>query len=334
MVALGTSACSGEGAVGKAPAATVGSTTISRADLDAQLKIDREIAEAQAKNQGTSTEAAGADFVGAGTSTVPATKTSSSLTILVQFAVLRESLDAADVSVTADDRTQARTTVTNNLQSQGIDAAKLPKAALDQRVEFQALQDALQRSIKVSDAQLQAAYVAAGDTFDSQCISVVYVADEAAARAALARIQAGEDIGAVSAEVSIDDSLKQAKGAIGCAPPSQVASNLSPEVAAADVNQPVGPIQDSGQSGWLVAEVTSLTRSTLDQVRDQLTQQIQQQSVPRLITSALKDIHIDPRYGTWDDSALAVRPPVAPTVPGASTTTSSTIPATASATGS
>lgn len=335
-MAIGTSACSGQGPVGQAPAATVGGTTISRADLDAQLLLDQKLAKAQATQQGGSASSVSAEFLGAGASTVPATKSSAALTTLVQIAILRESLDAAGGTVTDADRTKARQTVTSNLQSQGADVAKVPKDVLDQRVEFQALQDALVAKVEVTDAQLQAAYQAAGDTLTNECISVIYVSDEAAAQAALARVQAGEDFGAVSAEVSIDDTLKQAKGAIGCASPSQVAQNLSPVVAAAEVNDPVGPIQDANQSGWLVAQVTKRTRSTLAEVKDQLTQQIQQQAFPKLIAGALGGVHVDPRYGTWDETSVSVQPPTAPTVPttagasSSSTSTTTAVPATGS----
>lgn len=324
-VSLVAAGCgSSPGAKRAAPAATVGAIDISRAQVQEQLEIDLAVEKFVSKLQGgTAADIAKItrSYQGQGTSTIPTDKAAASLTKLMRIAALESALEARGAKVSAKDRKEARSGVESDLTSQGVDLKKLPKAFLDQQVEGGALQVALARTVKVSTAQLKAAYKKQAASFEQICVSLIFVKDEAAANAALARVKAGEDFGKVSQEVTVDPTTAEAKGVIPCGDPATLAGQIDSGLSTALVGDLLGPTELLSAGGWVVSTITKREATPLAQVKTQLEQQIQAAKLPDLYEAQLKHVTVDPRYGTWDEKKAAVVPPGTKTTSKKKTTT-------------
>ena len=134
----------------------------------------------------------------------------------------------------------------------------------------------------------------------------VFVKDEAAANAALARVKAGEDYGKVSQEVTVDPTTAEAKGVIPCGDPATLAGQIDSGLSTALVGDLLGPTELLSAGGWVVSTITKREATPLAQVKTQLEQQIQAAKLPDLYEAQLKHVTVDPRYGTWDKAKVAV----------------------------
>jgi peptidyl-prolyl cis-trans isomerase C len=138
--------------------------------------------------------------------------------------------------------------------------------------------DVVTGDVKVSDADVEAAFAERRDRLaiaERRRLRHLVVADEAAARSALGRIQGGAAFATVAMEVSLDAATKAAGGEIG----SLAAADLDPafgEAAfAAAPGVPFGPVRT--QLGWhvgVVEEITPGRAVSLDEVREPLRQQL------------------------------------------------------------
>ncbi|HRW38353.1 MAG TPA: peptidylprolyl isomerase [Aquihabitans sp.] len=308
VVAGGASACdSGPLA---SPAAEVGDRTVERRDLLDQIALQEDVLRKQAKAQDATDEQLDSvlgQFTGAGADTIPTTTTSQALTTLVQLEILREAVAQGGGEVTDEMRATARDSVTQSLQQQGVDTDSVPKAYLDQQAELSATQTALRDVIDVSDEEVQAAYDAQVDDYAQICVSVIVTADEAAAAAARDRILGGEAFADVAQEVSTDQATAAAGGAAGCAATADVVPSFGDAVRDAEVDVPLEPYESTG--GWLVTAVTSRTVPTLDELRAELTPDLQSQKVGEVVQPIVEATTIDPRYGTWDATTASVVAP-------------------------
>jgi hypothetical protein len=186
-----------------------------------------------------------------------------------------------------------------------------------------------------TDEEVEAALAAATE---QTCASIILVATQADADAALARVEAGEDFATVAGEVSLDQSSTTG-GDIGCFGEGELGvPDLETAFAAAAEGDVVGPVslQVAGADGvtpvdqFVVAQVTSKGLPTEEQIREDLAaaaaqEAAQEDPLTPVIEEAFADadIRVASRYGTWDAELRSVVPPEGP----AQATTSTTVPA-------
>jgi peptidyl-prolyl cis-trans isomerase C len=130
----------------------------------------------------------------------------------------------------------------------------------------------------VSDAEVDSAYAERQDRLaiaERRRLRHLVVADEAAARAALTRIQQGATFAAVATEVSLDAATKAAGGELGSLSAAELAPAFAQAAFAAAPGVPFGPVRtDLGWHVGLVEEITPGRAVTLDEVRKPLREQL------------------------------------------------------------
>jgi peptidyl-prolyl cis-trans isomerase C len=130
----------------------------------------------------------------------------------------------------------------------------------------------------VTDADVNAAYEQRKAQFvvpEKRHLRNIVIPDQATAQQVMAQLQAGADFAAVATASSADKSTSQAGGDLGALAKDQ----MEPAIANAAFGTPAGalygPVQ--GQHGWnlgQVLEVAPAQQLTLDQVRDQVRGQL------------------------------------------------------------
>ena len=309
MIASGVSACS-SGPLATSPAARIGDRSVSRQAVVDQVELAKKLTDVRAKAQGLGEDdyqSLLSPFLGEGADTMPTSAASSALTTLVQIEILREAVERQGGEITDAMRAQAKTSVEQTLSGQGLTSDDVPKAWLDQQIEFTAVQAALRASIEVSEEDLQAAYDAQVDSYTQICVSVIVTTDEAGANAAFARLGAGEAFGDVAKDVSIDEVTATQGGEAGCAAVADVAASLGPAIGTVDVNTPMDPTEVQG--GWLIAMVTSRDVPSLEDIAEQLKPELQSPKVGEVVQPIVESVEVDPRYGNWNVAAATVLPP-------------------------
>ncbi|MEO7555615.1 MAG: peptidyl-prolyl cis-trans isomerase [Acidimicrobiales bacterium] len=195
------------------------------------------------------------------------------------------------------------------------------------------LQAHLANQACVADDAAKAYYDAHTTEFEQVCGSVIIVADQAAATAATARLDAGEAFAAVATAVSGDKSAAQG-GDIGC----KTKGELSAEAIPPFFDTPIGRVSapTALTSGVVIVKVDSHKQASLDDVRQQASELAAteassafQSFIQQAVTAA--NITVDTRYGTWDaQTGDIVRPPLAgdtsTSVPGTSVPGTSVAP--------
>ena len=158
--------------------------------------------------------------------------------------------------------------------------------------------------------ELQRRYEEEPETLGVVCVRHVVVGTEAAAEDVLARLDAGESIADVAADVSVDTSTASNGGAVegtdgsACVPAAALRANaadLADVALASRPGAPAGPAQS--QLGWHVVEARPY-----DEVADSLATLFDASAGDLLFDSALGDIDVDvdPRYGRWDARTRSV----------------------------
>jgi hypothetical protein len=343
VAALGLGSCSG-GLVGPAPAATVGGTDITRAELDDRIAQYQELVEAlgaAAEEQRQAGAASGQESVTAeqleaqiaerlapfqvDDYTVGSEGVASQLTQMIGEQILIEALDDAGIEITDEQRDEARASLASSIEADGASIDDLPEGTIDAFVEFDAGQAALEAA---APQELRDAVVEAGETYEAQlrqayddnpaafervCGFILATDDEAAAQAAVERIEGGEAFAEVAAEVSTLEA--EAASTVQCYDRATIEQIFSAEgVAAGDL---LGPVEDTER--WVVIEVDSLETAPFEEVRESLAQQVPDtltqaaeaaiaEHVAEQLRQAAEDVTVDPRYGTWDADALQVVP--------------------------
>jgi peptidyl-prolyl cis-trans isomerase C len=164
-----------------------------------------------------------------------------------------------------------------SLGNQGVSEAEV-LAEFRRLIETNRLFQAVTEKVTVSDDELPRAFEERKDRLavpERRRIRHLVVADEAQARAALARLQGGEAFAAVAKEVSLDAATREGGGDLGVLSAAELAGPFAEAAFAAVVGQPFGPVKtDLGWHLGVVEEVTPGRPVTLDEVRDQLRQQL------------------------------------------------------------
>lgn len=135
----------------------------------------------------------------------------------------------------------------------------------------------------VTDEAVQAAYDATYAAAEPQTewrAAHILVATEEEATAVTARLDAGEDFAALAAELSTDTGSGAMGGDLGFFGPGMMVPEFEQAVGGLEIGQVSDPVQS--QFGWHVAELEETRPQavpTLDEVREELSGQVQQQTV-------------------------------------------------------
>ena len=126
------------------------------------------------------------------------------------------------------------------------------------------------------------------------CVRHILVETEAEADAALERLDAGEDFGAVAIELSTGPSAP-AGGDLGCAPSSNYVGPFAEAVDGADLGAYVGPVETQFGFHVLVVDRYEVDGQVLASTR--LRERL-----------AEADVEVDSRLGVWDIEQLNIVP--------------------------
>jgi peptidyl-prolyl cis-trans isomerase C len=163
------------------------------------------------------------------------------------------------------------------LGNQGVSEADV-LAEFRRLLETRRLFDVVSGDVKVSDAEVEAAFAERKDRLtiaERRKLRHLVVADEAAAQAALARIRGGASFATVAGEVSLDAATKGAGGELGSLTAAELDPAFRDAAFAAAVGVPFGPVHtDRGWHVGVVEEITPGRAVTLDEVREPLRQQL------------------------------------------------------------
>ncbi|MDQ3946209.1 MAG: peptidyl-prolyl cis-trans isomerase, partial [Actinomycetota bacterium] len=163
------------------------------------------------------------------------------------------------------------------LGNQGVSEADV-LAEFRRLLETRRLFDAVTGDVRVSDAEVEAAFAERKDRLavaERRHLRHLVVATEADAAAALARIRNGAAFATVAGEVSLDAATRAAGGDLGPLSAAELAPAFAQAAFAAAPGALFGPVQtDLGWHVGVVEQVTPGRPVTLDEVREPLRQQI------------------------------------------------------------
>lgn len=167
-------------------------------------------------------------------------------------------------------------------------------------------------------AQARALYEADPSAFDALCIRAIVI-PATDLPAVQDRLAAGEDFGAVSGEVSTDPTIAEADGELGgCLPASQLTSAGLPQevvdlvapLAVGEVSEPfdlgngsIALFDLSDRQPTAFGEVQAAIEATLPDPGEAALADLVERSIGAI------DVHVDPRFGTWDADTGSIVPP-------------------------
>ncbi len=332
---MGASACN----VGSPPAATVEGQDISTDHLDAIVAAHLEADPEQF-----------AYLQGSGRDTYAMATTSSLLANLITQVLQSELAQQRDARPSQEERDEAETLVRESFvagaatptdgsapdeEAQAASAAifdALPTETqewlVDLKADTLALSRVLARDADV-EAQARAIYDADPTAFEQLCLRAI-MAEADDASAVSERLAAGEDFGAVSADLTVDPGLAEAGGELGqCLSLQQLLqAGLTQEVvlAVADLDEGEATEQaDLGDGYAYFFEVQDRVQPAFEDVAQQIAASLPdpgEAAVQALVVEERPDadITVDPRFGEWDGETGQIIPP-----PGA--TSVETVPA-------
>ncbi len=312
VVAVTASACN----PGRPPAATVGGVDISAERVD-------DLVAAFAAADPAYRE----DIEGAGDDTYATVWAADALRILVTRAAAADLAARDDVIIDSTHRNGAEDELASSLLPDDPEKGAAVVAALSEDTRAWllemtaaglALEADLAASGPASPDQVRS-YYESSDEFDRICIRLLVVAPDGV-DAARARIDAGEDFGDLSAELSVAPEVAAARGGSDCPLLSQLQEGLQPEafqqIDAVPDGGVVGPFQYDEAGNVVLVEVSPREKVPLEEVAEQLATDLPGDArFEAAVREALgsTDIRIDPRFGHWDAERHLV---VAPSGPG------------------
>lgn len=160
----------------------------------------------------------------------------------------------------------------------------------------------------ITDEELQAQYDAAPESFQSSEVRHILVETEDEANDVIARLDAGEDFGAVAEEVSNDPGSAANGGSLGEAPRGSYVEPFSDAIYSEDteIGEVVGPVES--QFGFHVLIVDARTTPEFEDVRDQLEAQLVGAQFSDFLQEVFDsaEVEVDPYYGEWDSASRMV----------------------------
>ncbi|HET9259772.1 MAG TPA: peptidylprolyl isomerase [Acidimicrobiia bacterium] len=168
-----------------------------------------------------------------------------------------------------------------------------------------------------TEEEMEEARALAARGLTNVCVSHILVDTQEEAQDIFTRLDAGEEFGALAAELSTDTGSGENNGILPCSPPD----SYVPEFAEATLVAPTGEVYTEiveTQYGFHVIMVTDRTEPTDADLPDDamLSEQITEQAVvaelEEWFLTALGDaeVEVDPAYGTWQANPPTVIPPV------------------------
>jgi hypothetical protein len=340
VLALGASACGS----GSQSAATVGNSSISRAEFESELR-----AYAANTKYDAYLKANNEAGTGATSGTVSNDFARSTLKTDILFEVLHQEIEKRGLTVlpTTDPEVQAQTISRFDNSGSPDNFNAFPKSfqnrALQQTAYLITLQNALGGG-PVTDAQVKALYDADPRQFADLCVSHILVSTEAEAKAVLAKLKAGANFATLAAQASTDPGAQDSGGKLtnpdgSCPNATSLDADFVKGVLAATPGKPTQPVQT--QYGWHIILLDKIELQPFNQVENAVRSTAENKVADKaatplnnLLQAGLKErISVDPRYGLWDPGTQQILPPgyktpatLAPnsTQPGATTTTPST----------
>lgn len=320
VVALGSLVACSSGPVGRSVAATVEGREISVDQVTDLIEAQQRYLESQVDQPGTDPQAlaaALAGITGAGTDTYNMAEASAALESWITYTILIADIEANGGEVTDADRDAARADLVTRLGSEEALAA-VDQVLLDFSIDSIAADTvarrlAAEQSTADPEQRIQELFEEIGPT-RPLCLNLIVSETEADSQAALARIDAGEEFGAVAAEVSADPATAAANGFAGCASVEQAAEYFGGDYSTAAEGEVIGPVPLNEL--FVLVEVDSTTGPTLEQMRPELEEQVAAEETnvtgEYVLGLALAaDVTVDPRFGTWDAETGTLTPPVA-----------------------
>ncbi|MDQ6928369.1 MAG: peptidylprolyl isomerase [Actinomycetota bacterium] len=299
-------------------AATVNGTAISKSDLEQEL---RSIA---ANDKFIKLVESEKPVRGARKGTFDAAFTAQVLTRQIAFALISAEVHRRKLSINAADLAAARSGAAKQVQGEEI-LNGFPKAYQDLLVRRAAEVNALSASLLAAggspDAAARTYYSAHQNEFQVACVSVIRVDSDDKAAQVKARLDAGEDFGAVAKAVSTDTLSSGRNGEVGCniTPDNQLSADYSTAVFTQPVGVPGAPVKTS--FGTLIVKVTSRTTPPFEQVAAQAREkavEAAQQPLDAWYQDAVAKakVKVDAKYGRFERSGsnMIVVAPQAPSV--------------------
>jgi hypothetical protein len=173
------------------------------------------------------------------------------------------------------------------------------------------------------EAQAREIYEADPSAFDALCLRAIVV-ENADVPAVQARLDAGEDLGAVSAEVTVNPEIAAAEGSLGgCVPitqlPQFLPQPLIDAVTALEVGEVTAP-NDLGDGSTAWFDVSDRQTSAFEDVQAEIEATLPdpgEAALSALVQESIGeiDITVDPRFGTWDAATGSITPPDGARVP-------------------
>lgn len=183
---------------------------------------------------------------------------------------------------------------------------------LRRNAELLALEYALANQTCGVPVDAEGYYNAHPEEFTKLCISLIAVADQAAADSVVAQARSGADFATLAQQLSIDPQSKANGGDIGC----ELPSSFNPEVADLLKTAKVGDVLDpiGGQGGVSVVKVNDKQLQSLDDARpaaEELATRDLGAAFSAWLTQARQtaNVTIDPRYGTFDKDNFTIAAP-------------------------
>jgi len=311
LVAVIVTACSSV----SSDAATVGGKQITRGSLDGEL---RDIASNDTYLKRVESQE---PVRGTGRGTFDASFTALVLTRQIVFQIVHDDIVRRRLVVAPEDLAAARAAVSQRVGGDQVLNA-FAKPYQDTLVRRSAEVSVLLFSLLnqgTPEKASHAYYDAHQDEFAQACVSHILLGSKEEADATKARLDKGEDFGAVAKSASKDTGSASKGGDLGCYGRD---NQLVPEFAQAMFSQPVGqvgaPVQT--QFGFHLILVRSRNTPPYDQVAAQVREKAVAAGQDRLSTwfNEVIDktkISVNPRYGHFDKKGpnSQVVPPQAPT---------------------
>ncbi|HVL98326.1 MAG TPA: peptidylprolyl isomerase [Egibacteraceae bacterium] len=309
LVALAAlvAACGPEGAAGPDVAATVNGEEIAIAEV-------RDRYDAVSENPQFAEQLAGDDS-GAFEQQVQA----EILTGLIRSRLLHQGAADLGVELTDEDVEAKREGIIEEVGGEDafaeiIETNNLTEETVDSQLRDLAMQDlvaeALTADVDVDDEQVAEEYERSYGTASARHI---LVETEEQAQQVLARLEAGEDFGALAQELSTDPSAAQNAGDLGQFGRGDMVPEFADAVFSAEEGQIVGPVQT--QFGFHVIEVTEIDPGPpLEDVEEEIVAQLLEGERGQLLQewlderSAQAEVTVNPRFGEWDAEAGRVVP--------------------------